>query len=179
MFEGIYAGGTPNFVAIKMALNVDANLFVIVSTYDMIVGAFLVLFFITVAPRIFRFILPPFEESKGITGHEEEIASQTENLEDYSGMFKKGVFLPLLGALGISILIFAFSGGLALLLHKTSNDGCGNPVNNHTRIASVAFEKSINRIEKNIPAWNVSYPCIFSNGCFNGKYQDYVRDRNA
>ena len=116
MFEGIYAGGTPNFVAIKMALNVDANLFVIVSTYDMIVGAFLVLFFITVAPRIFRFILPPFEESKGITGHEEEIASQTENLEDYSGMFKKGVFLPLLGALGISILIFAFSGGLALLL---------------------------------------------------------------
>jgi len=25
MFEGIYAGGTPNFVAIKMALNVDAN----------------------------------------------------------------------------------------------------------------------------------------------------------
>jgi len=110
MFEGIYAGGTPNFVAIKMALNVDANLFVIVSTYDMIVGAFLVLFFITVAPRIFRFILPPFEESKGITGDEAEILSQTENLEYYSGMFRKGVFLPLLGALGISVLIFAFSG---------------------------------------------------------------------
>ena len=118
MFEGIYAGGTPNFVAIKMALNVDANLFVIVSTYDMIVGAFLVLFFITVAPRIFRFILPPFEESKGIRGDEAEIASQTGDLEDYSGMFKKGVFLPLLGALGISILIFAFSVGLALILHK-------------------------------------------------------------
>ena len=118
MFEGIYAGGTPNFVAIKMALNVDANLFVIVSTYDMIVGAFLVLFFITIAPRIFRFILPPFEVSKGISGDEAEILSQTENLEDYSGMFKKGVFLPLLGALGISVLIFAVSGGLALLLHK-------------------------------------------------------------
>jgi len=118
MFEGIYAGGTPNFVAIKMALNVDANLFVIVSTYDMIVGAFLVLFFITIAPRIFRFILPPFEVSKGISGDEAEILSQTENLDDYSGMFKKGVFLPLLGAFGISILIFAVSGGLALLLHK-------------------------------------------------------------
>src|SRR5665811_2134643 len=118
MFEGIYAGGTPNFVAIKMALNVDANLFVIVSTYDMIVGAFLVLFFITVAPRIFRFILPPFVESKGIRGDEAEILSQTENLEDFSGMFKKGIFLPLLGALGISVLIFAFSGGLALLLPR-------------------------------------------------------------
>jgi len=64
MFEGIYAGGTPNFVAIKMALNVDANLFVIVSTYDMIVGAFLVLFFITIAPRLFRMLLPPFVEAK-------------------------------------------------------------------------------------------------------------------
>jgi uncharacterized membrane protein len=118
MFEGIYAGGTPNFVAIKMALNVDSNLFVIVSTYDMIVGAFLVLFFITVAPKIFRFILPPFDESKGIAGDEAEIASQTDNLEDFSGIFKKGVFLPLLGALGISVLIFALSGGLALLLPK-------------------------------------------------------------
>jgi uncharacterized membrane protein len=118
MFEGIYAGGTPNFVAIKMALNVNANLFVIVSTYDMIVGAFLILFFITIAPRLFRMILPPFEESKGITGDETEILRQTENLEDYSSMFKKGVFLPLLGALGISVLIFAFSGGLALLLNR-------------------------------------------------------------
>ena len=118
MFEGIYAGGTPNFVAIKMALNVDANLFVLVNTYDMIVGAFLILFYITVAPRIFRYILPQFKESKGIQGIEAEILSQTENLEDYSGMFKKGVFLPLLGALGISVLIFAFSGGLALLLPR-------------------------------------------------------------
>jgi len=147
MFEGIYAGGTPNFVAIKMALNVNANLFVIVSTYDMIVGAFLVLFFITVAPRIFRFILPPFEESKGISGDEAEILSQTDSLEDYSGIFNKGVFLPLLGALGISILIFAFSGGLALLLP-------GLPmmvvvILSITTLGLIlSLYKSINRIEK-------------------------------
>jgi len=101
-----------------MALNVDANLFVIVSTYDIIVGAFLVLFFITIAPRIFRFILPPFDESKGIKADEAVIASQTNNLDDYSGMFKRGVFLPLLVALGLSVLIFASAGGLALLLPK-------------------------------------------------------------
>jgi uncharacterized membrane protein len=147
MFEGIYAGGTPNFVAIKMALNVDSNLFVIVSTYDMIVGAFLVLFFITVAPKIFRYILPPFDESKGIAGDEAEIASQTSNLDDYSGMFKKGVFLPLLGALGISILIFAFSGGLALLLPRL-------PLMVVVILSITTFGlgfsllKSVNRIEK-------------------------------
>jgi uncharacterized membrane protein len=147
MFEGIYAGGTPNFVAIKMALNVDANLFVIVSTYDMIVGAFLVLFFITIAPRIFRFILPPFEESKGIKGDESEILSQTENLEDYSGMFKKGVFLPLLGALGLSILIFAISGGLALILHKLPMMVV--VILSITTLGIIfSLFKSINRIEK-------------------------------
>jgi uncharacterized membrane protein len=118
MFEGIYAGGTPNFVAIKMALNVDANLFVIVSTYDVIVGAFLVLFFITVAPRIFRAFLPAFETVNGIQSNETEISSVTDDLEDYSGMLKRKVFVPLLGALGLSVLIFAFSGGLAFLLPK-------------------------------------------------------------
>jgi uncharacterized membrane protein len=118
MFEGIYAGGTPNFVAIKMALNVNANLFVILSTYDMVIGAFLVLFFITVAPKLFRLLLPPFVESNGISADESEIANLTDNLEDYSGIFTKKIFVPLLGAMGLSILIFAFSGGLALLLPR-------------------------------------------------------------
>ena len=71
MFEGIYTGGTPNFVAIKVALNVDPTLFVIVSTYDIVVGAFLVLFYITLAPSIFRFILPKFSDVRSSTDDEE------------------------------------------------------------------------------------------------------------
>lgn len=116
MFEGIYTGGTPNFVAIKMALNVDPNLFVIVSTYDMIVGAGLVLFFITIAPRIFRFILPKFTEEKGISVEASEIVKETENLDDFTGMLNKRTLLPLLKALGISVIIFALAGGLSLAL---------------------------------------------------------------
>lgn len=116
MFEGIYTGGTPNFVAIKMALNVDPNLFVIVSTYDMIVGAGLVLFFITIAPRIFRFILPKFIEEKSISFEASQIAKETEKLDDFSGMLNKRTILPLLKAIGISILIFGLSGGLSLAL---------------------------------------------------------------
>ena len=77
------------------------------------------MFFITIAPRIFRFILPTFtgiERNRAVDAA--EIASETENLEDFSGMFKKGVFLPLLEALGISVLIFALSGGLSFALPK-------------------------------------------------------------
>jgi uncharacterized membrane protein len=116
MFEGIYTGGTPNFVAIKMALNVDPNLFVLVSTYDMIIGAGLVLFFITIAPRIFRSVLPKYSEEKSISAEADQIAKETENMDDFSGMLNKKTFLPLLKALGVSVIIFAVSGGISLAL---------------------------------------------------------------
>lgn len=116
MFEGIYTGGTPNFVAIKMALDVDPNLFVMVSTYDMIVGAGLVLFFVTIAPRIFRFILPRFSEEKGISVEASHIAEETENLDDFTGMLNRKTILNLLKALGMSAVIFAIAGGLSLAL---------------------------------------------------------------
>jgi len=116
MFEGIYTGGTPNFVAIKMALDVDANLFVILSTYDIVVGAMLVLFFITIAPKIFRLILPEFHARKGISVDTDEIIKETESLEDYSGMFRKDIMVPLMKAFGLSVIIFAIAGGLSLVL---------------------------------------------------------------
>ncbi len=118
MFEGIYTGGTPNFVAIKMALNVDPNLFVIVSTYDIVVGAGLVLFYITVAPKLFRLILPAYRNEESVKVSEEEILKETEGLEDYSGIFRKDIIMPLLGALGLSILIVAVSVGISFILPR-------------------------------------------------------------
>jgi uncharacterized membrane protein len=116
MFVGIYTGGTPNFVALKMALGVDADLFVLVNTYDMIVGAGLVLFFVTLAPRIFRVILPSFKENE-INKLDTSVALEaTEDFEDFSGMLKRDVLLPLLKALGLSVVIFALAGGLSFLL---------------------------------------------------------------
>jgi uncharacterized membrane protein len=147
MFEGIYTGGTPNFVAIKIALDVDANLFVILSTYDVIVGAFLVLFFVTLAPKIFRIILPKFNDGNVLSVDSEEIVKETEQMEDFSGMLRKGVFFPLLKALAISVIIFAIAGGLSLLLP-------GIPqmvvvILSITTLGILAsLNKSINRIEK-------------------------------
>jgi uncharacterized membrane protein len=115
MLVGVYTGGTPNLVALKLALGVDPNLFVMTSTYDMIVGAATIIFFITIGPRIFRWILPPFKHI-GDTGNVEEIVAETESFEDFTGMFKKGTLIPLLQSLGIATLIFAVSFGISLLL---------------------------------------------------------------
>lgn len=147
LFVGIYTGGTPNFVALKMALDVDADLFVLLNTYDMIVGAGLVLFFVTLAPRIFRVILPSFDDreiNKTDTSH---VLEETEDFEDFSGMMQRKILVPLLKAIGLSVLIFGVAGGLSFLLP-------GIPqmvvvILSITTLGIIAsLFKSINRIEK-------------------------------
>lgn len=119
MLVGVYTGGTPNLVSLKVALGVDPNLFVMTSTYDMIVGAITIIFFITVGPRLFRAILPPFRHNGEVAGTDEAI-EETESFEDFSGMFRKGRLLPLAKALGLALLIFVLSFGISLLLPKIS-----------------------------------------------------------
>jgi uncharacterized membrane protein len=119
MLVGVYTGGTPNLVALKVALGVDPSLFVMTSTYDMIVGAITIIFFITVGPRLFRAILPPFKHYRD-TGVTDEIIEEAESFEDYTGMFGNNRLLPLVKALGIALLIFIVSFGISLLLPNIS-----------------------------------------------------------
>jgi uncharacterized membrane protein len=116
MLVGVYSGGTPNMVSLKLALDVDPGIFVMANTYDMLVGAATIIFFITAGPKVFRKLLRPFKkiENKKVTV--EESILEAENFEDYSGMFKKGVLLRLIKALGIAILILGLSVGISLLL---------------------------------------------------------------
>ena len=115
MLVGVYTGGTPNLVSLKVALGVDPNLFVMTSTYDMIVGAVTIIFFITAGPRLFRALLPPFKHN-GQTGISDEELKEAESFEDFTGMFRKGHAVPLLKALGLSLVIFVISFGISLLL---------------------------------------------------------------
>jgi uncharacterized membrane protein len=119
MLVGVYTGGTPNMASLKIALNVDPNLFLMTSTYDIIVGAFTIIFFITAGPRVFRAILPPFKHL-GESVDTDQAVAEAESFEDYSGMFKKGRLLPLLKAFGISLLIAVLSAGIAMLFPKSS-----------------------------------------------------------
>jgi len=111
MLVGVYTGGTPNLVSLKVALGVDPNLFLMTSTYDILLGAITIIFFLTAGPRVFRAILPPFRHNG--TGADTDAAiAEAESFEDFSGMFKKKRFLPLVKALGIAILIFGLSYGV-------------------------------------------------------------------
>jgi uncharacterized membrane protein len=120
MLIGLYTGGSVNLASIALALKVEPNAFIMTNTYDMIVGAIVIMFFITAGPAFFRMFLPPFKAPAGVDGDESDIElmnrKMAEDFDDYSGIFKRGVVLPLLGAIGLAIVILGIGVGVSFLL---------------------------------------------------------------
>lgn len=115
MLVGLYTGGTPNLVALAAALKVQPNTFILTSTYDMLVCSFLLLFCITYAQRAFNYVLPHYTPNKKPQKPAELIneSSAPDNIFDN---FSKKNISPLLGALGIALLIFGAAGALSLIV---------------------------------------------------------------
>lgn len=120
MLIGLYTGGSVNLASIALALNVDPHAFIMTNTYDMIIGALVIFFFITAGPAFFRLFLPPFEAPADGTVHKsdaEGINRQlTEDFDDYSGIFSRDVFIPLLGAIGLSLVILVLGLAVSFLI---------------------------------------------------------------
>jgi uncharacterized membrane protein len=114
MLIGCYSGGTPNMAAIGTALEMTSSNFIAVNTADVFVGAFLLMLLLSIIPRIFRKVLIPF---KKLTEDEHKVnITQMDAFELYFKGFTKKDLLPLLGALGVSIVIFAIGGGASFLV---------------------------------------------------------------
>jgi uncharacterized membrane protein len=113
MLIGVYTGGTPNLAAIGTALQIDPTVYVAAHTSDVAVGAIWFLIVITVLQRIFLKFLPAFQPAGGENQGQEEA-----NFDSYVGIFQRKVILPLLGAFGIAIGIFAIGAGLTFVVPK-------------------------------------------------------------
>jgi len=112
---GVYTGGTPNLAAIRTALDVDMNLYLGVHTSDMILSAVYIFFVITVAKKLLSRFLPAYA---GVEEHWESDNKAASG--SYRSIFTRPVFLPLLGAFGLAVLIFAAGAGLSFLLPPES-----------------------------------------------------------
>ena len=117
MLVGIYTGGTPNMAAMKTALDVSQELYILTHTYELSLGAIYLVFILSIGQRVFLTFLPAYKPLNGRTTNGE--VDLEEEFESYIGFFKKKTFIPLLGAFGLSVLILAVSYGLSLLLPKT------------------------------------------------------------
>ena len=64
MLVGVYTGGTPNLAAMKTALNVSQELYLMTHTYDLIFSAVFLVFILSIGQRVFLWFLPPFKHSE-------------------------------------------------------------------------------------------------------------------
>ncbi|NQU86339.1 MAG: DUF819 family protein [Mariniphaga sp.] len=115
MLIGVYTGGTPNLAAIGTALDVTPNTFILTHTYDMAIGALTLIFILTVAQRVFNYILPTFNENhKHIL--KEDISKEAKSMDDFTEMITRKGIPQLLLAFAISIIIVAVAIGLSMIV---------------------------------------------------------------
>ncbi|MDZ7738295.1 MAG: DUF819 family protein [Bacteroidales bacterium] len=114
MLTGIYTGGTPNMAAMKTALNVDTEVYLMTHTYEVALGAIYLIFILSIGQRVFLLFLKPFKSPE--TG-EVKVGKMNleEEYESYEGFFKKKTILPVLASLGLSLLILGVSFGISTL----------------------------------------------------------------
>ncbi len=117
---GFYSGGAPNAAAISFAVDMDPEYFILLQTYDLVVGAVTLLFLMTVAQRFFLLFMRPYRPADQKESDPSEV-SYHEKYESYDGIFRRRIFIPLLGALGLSILILGLSAGISQLFLKKLN----------------------------------------------------------
>jgi uncharacterized membrane protein len=112
MLVGIYTGGTPNLAAMKTALNVEHELYIMTHTYELVFGAIYLVFILSIGQKVFLKFLPPFKKAEVdptiLNGEvEDEFGS-------YEGIGNRKVIWPLLGAFGLSVAIV----GISVLISK-------------------------------------------------------------
>jgi uncharacterized membrane protein len=114
MLVGIYTGGTPNMAAIKTALDVPQELYILTHTYELLLGAIYLAFVLSIGQRVLLWILPAYKSPSNGTVKMDK-SDMNEEFESYDGIFKKKTFIPLLGAFGLSVLILGVSYGISRL----------------------------------------------------------------
>ena len=120
MMAGIYTGGTMNFNALGAALNVDRSVMAIVLAFQMVITTPYIFFLLGGGYKIFRKLLP----YKDIThkGRMDKDEVETNDVENYRGMFEKKNFIGMMKGLGLSVIFLAVGAGLALLITGTLNE---------------------------------------------------------
>jgi uncharacterized membrane protein len=143
MLIGVYTGGTPNLASIKLALDVDETIYVVTHTYDLLIGVVYLMFMLTVGQRFFLRFLPAFRYADPETAGKGDF----DGMDPYWGILRKKVYLPLLKALGLSVLIFGLAGGLSLLVPDSAQMAVVILLITTLGILS-SLIPSVNRIEK-------------------------------
>lgn len=117
MLTGVYSGGTINLAALKTMLGVADETYIIINSYDILVSFLYLTFLLTIGIKLFRYLLPN-HIGKMSKADEKSIREEIrKNEEDpYKGLWSRKGMLQAGSLMGMTLLICAVSGGIALLL---------------------------------------------------------------
>jgi len=116
MMIGLYTGSTPNLASIQLALGADETNYMLIVTYDLVVGAVHLLFVMTIAQRLFLIILPRYTFIDPVSAN----AEKSDGDYPFRGMVSGSRRYPLLKAFGVSVLIFGIGGSTTMVVPESS-----------------------------------------------------------
>lgn len=146
LLTGVYTGGTPNLAAIKIALDVKEETYILTHTYDMFLSAVFLLFVMSIGQKVLLKFLRPYRKSDEIQEFEHSENEKPRRVAFFKVLHKK-TFIPLLGAFGLSVLIFAAGGGLSMLVKE--NASMAVAILSITTLGIAAsFIPAVNKIER-------------------------------
>lgn len=111
MAVGLYTGGTPNLAAIKSALEIPHEQYIMFHSLDTVLGGIYILFMLTVGIPLFRFLLGKPEVSDAL----EEGSHSAFDEEDYRPLFRKENMPQLVKIILLSGLVVGASLGFSAL----------------------------------------------------------------
>lgn len=120
MLTGVYTGGTINLAALKTMLGVKNETYILLNSYDMLVSFLYLTFLLTVGIKLFRKFLPFKPDTLEHGKFAKVIKDNQENEGDYSQLFTKEGMKDAGKLLGVTVVICAIAGGIALLLPQSS-----------------------------------------------------------
>ena len=117
LLTGVYTGGTINLAALKTMLEVKDETYILINSYDILISFLYLTFLLTAGIPLFRKILP-HDRTRLTSKDAEEIRKEMAKGEanPYKGIFSKDGIRQGGILLGITLLICAVSGGVALAL---------------------------------------------------------------
>lgn len=119
MLSGVYTGGTINLAALKTMLGAGDEVYILMNSYDLVVSFLYLTFLLAFGIKLFRRFLPVDARliCDGSGAVKDDLSGET---GPYSGLFRKSGLKQLFPLLGLTVLICAVSGGIALLLPESA-----------------------------------------------------------
>jgi len=116
MSVAVYSGGTPNLAAIKAALNIDSDTYILFHTYDTVFSLIYIFFMVSVARLFFQkvFKLKPYESFASQNNNNTSDISD-ESIESYARLLIPSIIKDLVLAFLLAAVILAIAvvvGGL-------------------------------------------------------------------